>query len=197
MGCEGQPRRRLAHPPVRLLPDKRRRRLPAARRRGDGGQLHRRPAPRRRSRPGKRPRPARRGGPDQLRGDAGRRGRGLRHGRHRTGGDRGRGGARLLLDSRADPHRGPRVLRAWARVPGGRRRPDSSRRGQTGQHLRRAEVQGAPGGGHRLGAADRDLGAAAAAGGKRQAGNGGLRFGAAHNLGGTGGTCTYTILERR
>ena len=33
--------------------------------------------------------------------------------------------------------------------------------------------------------------------GERQAGNGDLRFGAAHNLGGTGGTCTYTILERR
>ena len=33
--------------------------------------------------------------------------------------------------------------------------------------------------------------------GKRQVGNGNLRFGAAHNLGGTGGTCTYTILERR
>ena len=33
--------------------------------------------------------------------------------------------------------------------------------------------------------------------GKRQVGNGDLRFGAAHNLGGTGGTCTYTILERR
>ena len=33
--------------------------------------------------------------------------------------------------------------------------------------------------------------------GKRQVGNGDLRFGAAHNLGGTGGTSTYTILERR
>lgn len=33
--------------------------------------------------------------------------------------------------------------------------------------------------------------------GKRQVKNGNLRFGAAHNLGGTGGTCTYTILERR
>ena len=33
--------------------------------------------------------------------------------------------------------------------------------------------------------------------GERQAGTGDLRFGAAHNLGGTGGTCTYTILERR
>ena len=33
--------------------------------------------------------------------------------------------------------------------------------------------------------------------GETQVGNGDLRFGAAHNLGGTGGTCTYTILERR
>lgn len=33
--------------------------------------------------------------------------------------------------------------------------------------------------------------------GKRQVRDGDLRFGAAHNLGGTGGTCTYTILERR
>ena len=33
--------------------------------------------------------------------------------------------------------------------------------------------------------------------GKRQVGNGNLRFGAAHSLGGTGGTCSYTILERR
>ena len=33
--------------------------------------------------------------------------------------------------------------------------------------------------------------------GKRQVPNKGLRIGAAHNLGGTGGTCTFTILERR
>ena len=33
--------------------------------------------------------------------------------------------------------------------------------------------------------------------GDRQVPNGDLRLGAAHNLGGTGGTCTYTILERR
>ena len=33
--------------------------------------------------------------------------------------------------------------------------------------------------------------------GKRQVPNKNLRFGAAHNLGGTGGTCTFTILERR
>lgn len=33
--------------------------------------------------------------------------------------------------------------------------------------------------------------------GKRQIPNRNLRIGAAHNLGGTGGTCTFTILERR
>ncbi len=33
--------------------------------------------------------------------------------------------------------------------------------------------------------------------GKRQVPNRDLRVGAAHNLGGTGGTCTFTILERR
>ena len=33
--------------------------------------------------------------------------------------------------------------------------------------------------------------------GDRQVPNGNLRIGAAHNLGGTGGTCTFTILERR
>ena len=33
--------------------------------------------------------------------------------------------------------------------------------------------------------------------GKRQIPNRNLRVGAAHNLGGTGGTCTFTILERR
>ena len=33
--------------------------------------------------------------------------------------------------------------------------------------------------------------------GKRQVPNANLRVGAAHNLGGTGGTCTFTILERR
>jgi acetyl-CoA C-acetyltransferase len=33
--------------------------------------------------------------------------------------------------------------------------------------------------------------------GKRQVPHPDLRFGAAHNLGGTGGTCTFTILERR
>ena len=33
--------------------------------------------------------------------------------------------------------------------------------------------------------------------GKRQVPKGNLRIGAAHNLGGTGGTCTFTILERR
>lgn len=33
--------------------------------------------------------------------------------------------------------------------------------------------------------------------GKRQVPSGELRIGAAHNLGGTGGTCTFTILERR
>ena len=33
--------------------------------------------------------------------------------------------------------------------------------------------------------------------GKRQVPNKNLRCGAAHNLGGTGGTCTFTILERR
>ncbi len=33
--------------------------------------------------------------------------------------------------------------------------------------------------------------------GKRQVPIAGLRVGAAHNLGGTGGTCTFTILERR
>ena len=33
--------------------------------------------------------------------------------------------------------------------------------------------------------------------GKRQVPNEDLRIGAAHNLGGTGGTCTFTILERR
>ena len=33
--------------------------------------------------------------------------------------------------------------------------------------------------------------------GKRQIPKKELRFGAAHNLGGTGGTCTFTILERR
>jgi acetyl-CoA C-acetyltransferase len=33
--------------------------------------------------------------------------------------------------------------------------------------------------------------------GKRQVPNANLRIGAAHNLGGTGGTCTFTILERR
>ena len=33
--------------------------------------------------------------------------------------------------------------------------------------------------------------------GKRQIPHGDLRVGAAHNLGGTGGTCTFTILERR
>jgi acetyl-CoA C-acetyltransferase len=33
--------------------------------------------------------------------------------------------------------------------------------------------------------------------GKRQIRNPNLRIGAAHNLGGTGGTCTFTILERR
>ena len=33
--------------------------------------------------------------------------------------------------------------------------------------------------------------------GKRQVPKNNLRFGAAHNLGGTGGTCTFTILERR
>ncbi|MEJ2587232.1 MAG: beta-ketoacyl synthase N-terminal-like domain-containing protein [Deltaproteobacteria bacterium] len=33
--------------------------------------------------------------------------------------------------------------------------------------------------------------------GKRQVPKGDLRIGAAHNLGGTGGTCTFTILERR
>lgn len=33
--------------------------------------------------------------------------------------------------------------------------------------------------------------------GKRQIPNKNLRIGAAHNLGGTGGTCTFTILERR
>ena len=35
------------------------------------------------------------------------------------------------------------------------------------------------------------------AAGKRQVPNPNLRVGAAHNLGGTGGTCTFTILERR
>lgn len=34
-------------------------------------------------------------------------------------------------------------------------------------------------------------------GGKRQVHKKNLRIGAAHNLGGTGGTCTFTILERR
>jgi acetyl-CoA C-acetyltransferase len=33
--------------------------------------------------------------------------------------------------------------------------------------------------------------------GKRQVPNTDLRIGGAHNLGGTGGTCTFTILERR
>jgi acetyl-CoA C-acetyltransferase len=33
--------------------------------------------------------------------------------------------------------------------------------------------------------------------GKRQVANPNLRLGGAHNLGGTGGTCTFTILERR
>jgi acetyl-CoA C-acetyltransferase len=33
--------------------------------------------------------------------------------------------------------------------------------------------------------------------GARQVPIGDLRIGAAHNLGGTGGTCTFTILERR
>jgi acetyl-CoA acetyltransferase len=33
--------------------------------------------------------------------------------------------------------------------------------------------------------------------GKRQVKKKNLRIGAAHNLGGTGGTCTFTILERR
>ena len=33
--------------------------------------------------------------------------------------------------------------------------------------------------------------------GERQVQNGNLRIGAAHNLGGTGGTSTFTILERR
>jgi acetyl-CoA C-acetyltransferase len=33
--------------------------------------------------------------------------------------------------------------------------------------------------------------------GARQIPNENLRIGAAHNLGGTGGTCTFTILERR
>jgi acetyl-CoA acetyltransferase len=33
--------------------------------------------------------------------------------------------------------------------------------------------------------------------GKRQVPGNNLRIGAAHNLGGTGGTCTFTILERR
>jgi acetyl-CoA C-acetyltransferase len=33
--------------------------------------------------------------------------------------------------------------------------------------------------------------------GKRQVPNPDLRVGATHNLGGTGGTCTFTILERR
>ena len=32
---------------------------------------------------------------------------------------------------------------------------------------------------------------------ERQIPNRNLRIGAAHNLGGTGGTCTFTILERR
>ena len=33
--------------------------------------------------------------------------------------------------------------------------------------------------------------------GQRQIPNANLRIGATHNLGGTGGTCTFTILERR
>jgi hypothetical protein len=33
--------------------------------------------------------------------------------------------------------------------------------------------------------------------GKRLVPAGDLRIGAAHNLGGTGGTCTFTIFERR
>jgi hypothetical protein len=33
--------------------------------------------------------------------------------------------------------------------------------------------------------------------GERQVRKDPLRFGAAQNLGGTGGTCTFTILERR
>ena len=33
--------------------------------------------------------------------------------------------------------------------------------------------------------------------GERQIPNKDLRIGAAHNLGGTGGTCTFTIFERR
>jgi len=33
--------------------------------------------------------------------------------------------------------------------------------------------------------------------GERQVPNKDLRIGATHNLGGTGGTCTFTILERR
>ena len=33
--------------------------------------------------------------------------------------------------------------------------------------------------------------------GERQVPNKNLRIGAAHNLGGTGGTCTFTILEKR
>jgi len=33
--------------------------------------------------------------------------------------------------------------------------------------------------------------------GKRQIPNRNLRVGGAHNLGGTGGTCTFTIFERR
>jgi acetyl-CoA C-acetyltransferase len=33
--------------------------------------------------------------------------------------------------------------------------------------------------------------------GERQVPKENLRIGAAHNLGGTGGTCTFTILERR
>ena len=33
--------------------------------------------------------------------------------------------------------------------------------------------------------------------GPRQVPNPNLRLGAAHNLGGTGGTCTVTLLERR
>ena len=83
-----------------------------------------------------------------------------------------------------------RASRQSARAPP-RERPEAD------QYLGRPQVQGAPVGATGVGQLFevwKQLGGEA---GQDRVPNNNLHIGAAHNLGGCGGTCTFTILERR
>ena len=126
-------------------------------------------------------------------GPAGRRA-GLRDGRQEARGPARRRGPRLLHDRRDHGHRGHRPLRPGLRCVGGRGRSHLAAGQDPGQPLRRAQIEGPPGGRHRrrAGGGDRQLSSAEKPSNDRWRAR---TVGLAQNMGGSGGSSIVHILE--